>query len=181
MNPLSEIEQTVKQTQRDMQQFITSSRSHSLSESEVQSMRSQPSSLGTNDSRRLMDDHVIDQALHLRDVEHHQTDAATASAADLSSLSPLKRRLSQMMDGFREIEDSPKIYTGTRPKSKESTPTNTIPSAPPINEAISDVVSTTSPLIERSQNVLFKFLPQLSQSVFGNLEETMMLKPCSAL
>ena len=45
---------------------------------------------------------------------------------------------------------------------------------------ILDVVKTTSPLIERSQNVLFKFLPQLSQSVFGNLEETMMLKPCSA-
>lgn len=31
-----------------------------------------------------------------------------------------------MMDGFREIEDSPKIYTGTKPKSKESTPTNTV-------------------------------------------------------
>ena len=52
-----------------------------------------------------------------------------------------------------------------------------IPSAPPVNEVIDN---TTSPLIERSQNVLFKFLPQLSQSVFGNMEETMMLKPCSA-
>ena len=31
-----------------------------------------------------------------------------------------------MMDGFREIEDSPKIYTGTKPKSKETTPTNTV-------------------------------------------------------
>ena len=61
-----------------------------------------------------------------------------------------------------------------------------IPTAPPTNDeaaaddVILDVVKTTSPLIERSQNVLFKFLPQLSQSVFGNLEETMMLKPCSA-
>ena len=62
-----------------------------------------------------------------------------------------------------------------------------IPTAPPAtneeaaaDDVILDVVKTTSPLIERSQNVLFKFLPQLSQSVFGNLEETMMLKPCSA-
>jgi hypothetical protein len=174
LSKLSEIEKTVKQTHEDMQQFITISRSNSMADSEVQSVRSQPSSLATNDSRRLLEDHVIHQALHEPDVDQHRTDTAKA---DLSSLSPLKRRLNQMMDGFREIEDSPKIYTGTKPKSKESTPTNTIPSAPPVNEVIDN---TTSPLIERSQNVLFKFLPQLSQSVFGNMEETMMLKPCSA-
>merc|ERR1711971_247706 len=202
MSKLSEIEATVKQTQKEMQEFINISQGNSATQSETQSVRSHDSStftdssLTTNDSRRLMDYQVIQQALHEPHVDH-QPDTASTCAADLSGLSPLKRRLNQMMDGFREIEDSPKIqqvYTGTRPKSKESTPTNivstwvnsVIPTAPPINEeaaaddVILDVVKTTSPLIERSQNVLFKFLPQLSQSVFGNLEETMMLKPCSA-
>merc|ERR1711971_1382297 len=202
MSKLSEIEATVKQTQKEMQEFINFSQANSATQSETPSVRSHnsstftDSSLTTNDSRRLMDYQVIQQALHEPHVDH-QPDTASTCAADLSGLSPLKRRLNQMMDGFREIEDSPKIqqvYTGTKPKSKESTPTNivstwvnsVIPTAPPINEeaaaddVILDVVKTTSPLIERSQNVLFKFLPQLSQSVFGNLEETMMLKPCSA-
>merc|ERR1711971_426944 len=196
MSKLSEIEATVKQTQKEMQEFINISQGNSATQSETQSVRSHDSStftdssLTTNDSRRLMDYQVIQQALHEPHVDH-QPDTASTCAADLSGLSPLKRRLNQMMDGFREIEDSPKIqqvYTGTKPKSKESTPTNIIPIAPPINneeaaedDVILDVVKTTSPLIERSQNVLFKFLPQLSQSVFGNLEETVMLKPCSAL
>merc|ERR1711971_51961 len=195
MSKLSEIEATVKQTQKEMQEFINFSQANSVAQSEIQSVKSHDSStftdssLATNDSRRLMDYQVIQQALHEPHVDH-QPDTASTCAADLSGLSPLKRRLNQMMDGFREIEDSPKIqqvYTGTKPKSKESTPTNIIPTAPPTNDeaaaddVILDVVKTTSPLIERSQNVLFKFLPQLSQSVFGNLEETMMLKPCSAL
>merc|ERR1711971_1087604 len=195
MSKLSEIEATVKQTQKEMQEFINFSQANSVAQSEIQSVKSHDSStftdssLATNDSRRLMDYQVIQQALHEPHVDH-QPDTASTCAADLSGLSPLKRRLNQMMDGFREIEDSPKIqqvYTGTKPKSKESTPTNIIPTAPPANneeaaedDVILDVVKTTSPLIERSQNVLFKFLPQLSQSVFGNLEETMMLKPCSA-
>jgi hypothetical protein len=202
MSKLSEIEATVKQTQKEMQEYINFSQANSATQSEIQSVRSHDSStftdssLTTNDSRRLMDYQVIQQALHEPHVDH-QPDTASTCAADLSGLSPLKRRLNQMMDGFREIEDSPKIqqvYTGTKPKSKESTPTNivstwvnsVIPTAPPTNDeaaaddVILDVVKTTSPLIERSQNVLFKFLPQLSQSVFGNLEETMMLKPCSA-
>merc|ERR1711971_1421374 len=194
MSKLSEIEATVKQTQKEMQEFINFSQANSVAQSEIQSVKSHDSStftdssLATNDSRRLMDYQVIQQALHEPHVDH-QPDTASTCAADLSGLSPLKRRLNQMMDGFREIEDSPKIqqvYTGTKPKSKESTPTNIIPTAPPTNEeaaaddVILDVVKTTSPLIEGSQNVLFKFLPQLSQSVFGNLEETMMLKPCSA-
>ena len=71
---------------------------------------------------------MIQQALHEPHVDH-QPDTASTCAADLSGLSPLKRRLNQMMDGFREIEDSPKIqqvYTGTKPKSKESTPTNIV-------------------------------------------------------
>ena len=71
---------------------------------------------------------MIQQALHEPHTDH-QPDTASTCAADLSGLSPLKRRLNQMMDGFREIEDSPKIqqvYTGTKPKSKESTPTNIV-------------------------------------------------------
>jgi len=193
MSKLSEIEKTVKQTQKDMQEFINFSRANSLAQSELQSVRSQassgPSSLTTNDSRRLLEDQVIQQALHEPEVDF-QPDTTSTSAADLSGLSPLKRRLNQMMDGFREIEDSPKNHLGAKPKSKESTPTNlpfndqanytpnNEPSAD--NDVILDVVKTASPLIEQSQNVLFKFLPQFSQSVFGNLEETMMLKPCSA-
>ena len=76
LSKLSEIEKTVKQTHEDMQQFITISRSNSMADSEVQSVRSQPSSLATNDSRRLLEDHVIHQALHEPDVDQHRTDTA---------------------------------------------------------------------------------------------------------
>merc|ERR1719216_834107 len=78
LSKLSEIEKTVKQTQREMQEFITYSRSNSLADSEVQSMRSNSSSLTTNDSRKLLEDHVIHQALingqalHEPDTDHHQ-------------------------------------------------------------------------------------------------------------
>ena len=76
LSKLSEIEKTVKQTHLDMQQFITISRNNSLADSEIQSVRSQPSSLATNDSRRLLEDHVIHQALHEPDADQHHTDTA---------------------------------------------------------------------------------------------------------
>merc|ERR1719270_214258 len=73
MSKLSEIEKTVKQTQKDMQEFINFSRANSLAQSELQSVRSQassgPSSLTTNDSRRLLEDQVIQQALHEPEVD----------------------------------------------------------------------------------------------------------------
>jgi len=61
MSKLSEIEATVKQTQKEMQEFINFSQANSANQSEVQSVKSHDSStftdcsLTTNDSRRLMD------------------------------------------------------------------------------------------------------------------------------
>ena len=61
MSKLSEIEATVKQTQKEMQEFINISQANSATQSETQSVRSHDSStftdssLTTNDSRRLMD------------------------------------------------------------------------------------------------------------------------------
>ena len=61
MSKLSEIEATVKQTQKEMQEFINFSQANSVAQSEIQSVRSHDSStftdssLATNDSRRLMD------------------------------------------------------------------------------------------------------------------------------
>ena len=61
MSKLSEIEATVKQTQKEMQEFINFSQANSATQSETQSVRSHDSStftdssLTTNDSRRLMD------------------------------------------------------------------------------------------------------------------------------
>ena len=61
MSKLSEIEATVKQTQKEMQEFINFSQANSATQSEIQSVRSHDSStftdssLTTNDSRRLMD------------------------------------------------------------------------------------------------------------------------------
>ena len=61
MSKLSEIEATVKQTQKEMQEFINFSQANSVAQSEIQSVKSHDSStftdssLATNDSRRLMD------------------------------------------------------------------------------------------------------------------------------
>ena len=61
MTKLSEIEATVKQTQKEMQEFINFSQANSVTQSEIQSVRSHDSStftdssMTTNDSRRLMD------------------------------------------------------------------------------------------------------------------------------
>ena len=61
MSKLSEIEATVKQTQKEMQEFINYSQANSATQSEIQSVKSHDSStftdcsLTTNDSRRLMD------------------------------------------------------------------------------------------------------------------------------
>ena len=90
---LSEIERTVKENHRVLQDFI---KSQTPTSSEAPMSRDF-SSLSTDDSRRLLDDQVIQNALNQPDVE---------------TLSPLKQRFSQVMDGFRQIEDSPKIYGG---------------------------------------------------------------------
>ena len=77
-----------------------------------------------------------------------------------------------MIDRFREMEDSHK-NTGTRPKNVHN---------PPSTNDTDEMDSSTSPLIEHSSNVFFNLLPQLSQSVFANVEKfanQQMLKPCS--
>ena len=77
-----------------------------------------------------------------------------------------------MIDRFREMEDSHK-NTGTRPKNFHNSPST--------NET-EEVDNSSSPLIENSSNVFFNLLPQLSQSVFANVEKfanQQMLKPCS--
>ena len=66
MSKLSEIEATVKQTQKEMQEFINFSQANSVAQSEIHSVKSHDSStftdssLATNDSRRLMDYQVDD-------------------------------------------------------------------------------------------------------------------------
>ena len=70
------------------------------------------------------------------------------------------------------MEDSHK-NTGTRPKNVHN---------PPSTNETEEVDSSSTPLIEHSSNVFFNLLPQLSQSVFANVEKfanQQMLKPCS--
>lgn len=65
LGKVSEIEKTVKQTQKELQEFIYVSRANS----EIASLRSQEalSSLDSQDSRRFLDDQVIENALHRPD------------------------------------------------------------------------------------------------------------------
>ena len=94
------------------------------------------------------------------------------SDRDTPSTKVFEHPLNEMIDRFREMEDSHK-NTGTRPKNVHN---------PPSTNETEEIDNSTSPLIENSSNVFFNLLPQLSQSVFANVEKfanQQMLKPCS--
>lgn len=130
---LSEIEKCVKRTEKELQAFIVGSNANSSL-----ATSNPPSSIATEDSTRLLDDQVIASALAAPEAEAEEEGA--------SMTLPLKKRINEMMEGFKEMEDSPKITTPIheKPQSKSSifqllpqlvqsvSEHLTTPSAPPI-------------------------------------------------
>ena len=101
---LSEIEKTVKQTQRDMKEFIAMSCANST-KSEIQSMRSEVqsmrfSNMKTNDSLISLDNFLTHQGLNEPDTEQIDT------PLDLSTPSTSNHRLSETINGFRVIDNN---------------------------------------------------------------------------
>ena len=114
-----EIERTVKQTQEEMREYIGKS-SECSSSKDLESLATlSEASLATNDSRRLLEPQVIHNALHEPDTTETEEPAKTLA-------SPIKKRIGQVMDGFRALEDAPQHHGGARPKAStpEPQPTN---------------------------------------------------------
>jgi predicted transcriptional regulator len=143
---------SVRETQSEMREFMAkSSGTSSRMTSETASM----SSMATTDSRRLLEDRVIQSHLGLNEPEQSDNEANEA-AEDFEdeSLSTPIRKLNDMMLGFKEIEDSPRAqaYAGARPKvaSYEAVSVSTSPMGPPCAAATptnSEAVSaSTSPM-----------------------------------
>ena len=152
-----EIEQTVKQTQSDMKEFIHQSKTSSPARiADLESFKSE-SSMVSDDSRRLLEDNVIRSQLTLTEPDHDIDLSALASLRQSSPIGKMMMIQNDMMEGFKEIEDSPKIYTGgARPKTREVSPT---------------LIDQPELGTSSQSNGLFQFLPQLSKSVFGSPQE----------
>ena len=137
-----DIERTVKQTQEEMRHYLgkSSEESSTRSGTDLESY----TSVDTNDSRRLLESQVIHNALNEPDTEVSCQDQNQELEKLGKMASPLKKRLSEVMEGFKELEDAPQNH-GARPKIRTPEPES--------NE----------------QPSLFKLLPQISQSVFGGL------------
>ena len=148
-----DIERTVKQTQEEMRQYLGGKSSDSSSNFDLESY----TSVDTNDSRRLLESQVIHNALNEPDsAEVPEVDTCSGNK-ELEKLgkmaSPLKKRIGEVMEGFRELEDAPQNH-GARPKMRASTP---------------EPQATVFDNEEQPVGSLFKLLPQISQSVFGLL------------
>ena len=113
-----EIERTVKQTQEEMREYIGKS-SESGSTKDLESLTTlSEASLATNDSRRMLEPQVIHNALH--EPDNTETEEPTKTLA-----SPIKKRIGQVMDGFRALEDAPQHHGGARPKASTPEPQST--------------------------------------------------------
>lgn len=146
---LDEIAHAVQATRSEMRQFLTKSEISSAASIENDSVAS---SFTTTESMKLLDQNMINSELELtRKIREGNEAKAEAAAAKsiwlpMETPSPIREKINDVIEGFKELEDGPQNHGGARPRPRPKSSRD------------------GSPL-----NSFCQFLPQITGSMFSAL------------
>ena len=103
---LEQIEKMVKETRTEMKEFMSKSTIGSLTSTSEYIPSDEM--MSSSDSRHMLDDNVIHSRMVLNEPDNDDLHALTK---------PLKKKICQVMEGFKQLEDSPQHYGAGSPET----------------------------------------------------------------